>query len=146
MTSPDWVLTALQLDNARHNKQITEALQIYTAIIDPEYGWQKHPTVNRWRPNKEALLVYGMIMYAIWRKKLHDGLRGGKLDHKSGEKIFELLNKITTKIQYPEWPEEVYASHRACLLAKDYDYYSQFGWKEKPTPPVNGKWPYVWVV
>lgn len=53
----------------------------------------------------------------------------------------------------PEWlarddelTEAVISSHRACLLAKDFDWYSQFGWSEAPTPqdPLTGKWPYVW--
>ena len=35
-------------------------------------------------------------------------------------------------------PEEFYSSHRANLLRKDYEYYSQFKWKENPESP------YVW--
>lgn len=46
----------------------------------------------------------------------------------------------------------VISSHRSCLLAKDFDWYSQFGWPEKPTLKrvvnVHGvekeRWPYVW--
>jgi len=31
-----------------------------------------------------------------------------------------------------EFSEELYASHRAALLAKNPEYYEKFGWTEKP--------------
>ena len=43
-------------------------------------------------------------------------------------------------IKFPHWLGDVrfHSSHRANLLRKDYEYYSQFGWTENP------KSPYVW--
>ena len=47
----------------------------------------------------------------------------------------------------PHWigKEEFHSSHRANLLRKDYEYYSQFKWKENAEDPyvlddVDGKW------
>ena len=47
----------------------------------------------------------------------------------------------------PHWigKEEFHSSHRANLLRKDYEYYSQFKWKENAEDPyvwhdVEGKW------
>ena len=46
-----------------------------------------------------------------------------------------------TPIDYPHWfgNEQFHSSHRANLLRKDYEYYSQFGWEENPESP------YVWL-
>jgi len=46
----------------------------------------------------------------------------------------------TGKIIMPDWigNEKFHSSHRANLLRKDYEYYSQFGWTENPEKP------YVW--
>ena len=44
------------------------------------------------------------------------------------------------KYKYPSWwGSKIHNTHRAALLAKDYDYYSQFGWTEKPE--INYYWP-----
>ena len=47
----------------------------------------------------------------------------------------------------PHWlgDEEFHSSHRANLLRKDIQFYSQFGWTENPTDPYmwmdkEGKW------
>ena len=43
-------------------------------------------------------------------------------------------------VHFPHWlgNEKFHSSHRANLLRKDYEYYSQFGWDENPESP------YVW--
>ena len=45
-------------------------------------------------------------------------------------------------IVMPSWlgKEEFHSSHRANLLRKDFEYYSQFNWQENPDNP------YVWYV
>lgn len=141
---PEFERCAAVLDNRRLNKQITECQQILAALDDPAYGWQSHPAVKMWRGYQGALVVYGLVMYAEWQQRLRDGKRGGKMEHKSGERIKEMSGKVTL----PNWlyNEALHASHRACLLAKDYEHYSQFGWLETPTPPLNNQWPYVWPV
>ena len=49
--------------------------------------------------------------------------------------IYDVNNMVK-----PHWlgKEEFHASHRANLLRKDYEYYSQFDWRENPESP------YVW--
>ena len=56
--------------------------------------------------------------------------------------IYDVNNMVK-----PHWlgKEEFHSSHRANLLRKDYEYYSQFGWKENPQDPyvwhdVEGMW------
>ena len=53
----------------------------------------------------------------------------------------------TDKYEYPPWlgNEAFHSSHRANLLRKDYQYYSQFEWSENPENPYvwlnnEGKW------
>jgi hypothetical protein len=43
------------------------------------------------------------------------------------------------KIKYPHWlgNKSFHSSHRANLLRKDYEYYSQFGWEEDSTNPYS---------
>jgi hypothetical protein len=141
---PKFDQCAAVLDGHRLNKQITECEQIVRALDDPDYGWQHHPAVQMWVGYRDALVCYGLVMYAEWQQRLRDGKRGGKLEHVSGERL--LATKTINRAPLPSWlgREDIHSSHRACLLAKDFTYYSQFGWLEQPTPQVNGSWPYVW--
>lgn len=41
--------SARVLDRQRLGKQRVENMQIITALLDPDYGWQNHPAVNMWR-------------------------------------------------------------------------------------------------
>jgi len=41
------------------------------------------------------------------------------------------------------WSGPIHSSHRAALLFKDYDYYSQFGWEEKPATSSSTLWPII---
>jgi hypothetical protein len=52
------------------------------------------------------------------------------------------LTEINGPINYPPWlgNDSLHASHRSNLLLKDYNYYSQFNWKEKPGSS------YVWII
>ena len=46
-----------------------------------------------------------------------------------------------THLVSPNWlgDERLHSSHRAALLAKNYNYYSKFEWKEKPK--IDYYWP-----
>ena len=52
--------------------------------------------------------------------------------------VDEMIND--DMVEFPHWlgKESFHSSHRANLLRKDYEYYSQFGWTENPEKP------YVW--
>jgi len=128
------------LDSKRLGKQLVEVQQIYTAIVNPAYGWQHHPAVRMWRGRVWALLSYGMAVYDEWwgRKRKQ---------HKSGEfieaRFYERIYDDAPK--YPSWwGGPVHSTHRAVLLAKDPEWYGRFAWKESPAEKVNGKWPYEW--
>ena len=46
---------------------------------------------------------------------------------------FDMIGKLRNP-KMPPWmgKKKLHASHRSKLLEKDFDHYSQFGWKEKP--------------
>lgn len=128
------------LDTKRHGKQRVEAWQIYLALTKPSYGWQNHPAVRMWRGYECCLLLYGLQICQSWRDKGYkDSLE---------VKFVDALHQAGPDGCLPPWlgNEEFHSAHRAILLAKNYDWYKQFGWAEKPAEKVNGKWPYVWPV
>jgi hypothetical protein len=145
---PFYARSAAVLDAKRLPNQLKECVQIHTAITDPTYGWQYHPCIAMWRPYPAALVVYGCACYREYQARYHSGQRGGSLTHASGERLVTLfLSLDANSYVEPSWlgDERLHSSHRACLLAKNYTWYSQFGWTETPTPPdSNGKWPYYW--
>jgi len=100
--------------------------------------WYNHPAVLMWKNHKEMLIAYGYVICQEWK------MRGYKdnLIHK-----FKDLTRDDNipGFQYAKyWPdwlgnENFHSSHRAALLAKNYDYYSKFGWKEAPL--ISYWWP-----
>lgn len=68
--------------------------------------------------------------------------------HPEKKKIYLSQTTGIEKKLIPPWlgNKQFHSAHRAILLAKNYDWYKQFGWAEKPAEKVNGKWPYVWPV
>lgn len=137
--------SARALDNRRLCKQITECEQILKALRDPDYGWQHHPAVQMWRGYEKALIVYGLYCYSEWKHRYVVGKRGGKLSHKSGQRLISTA-LYAGAYKRPSWlgDERLHTSHRACLLAKDPDWYGQFDWTEDPTPRTEDGWPYWW--
>ena len=118
----------------RLGKQRVEGMQIINAIEGkprkdgkPYKGWLNHPATVMWRPYLGALKLYTNIMIEEWK---HRG-------YNNNMDLYDLGNKMTK----PHWlgKKEFHSSHRANLLRKDYEYYSQFGWKE------NSEMPYVWL-
>ena len=121
--------SAKTLDWRRLGKQRVEGMQIINAIKNPnKQGWQNHPIVIMWTPYVESLKYYTNVMIDEWIKR---GYNNNMEKYK--------LNFLN--IKFPHWLGDVrfHSSHRANLLRKDYEYYSQFGWTENPESP------YVWL-
>ena len=90
-------------------------------------GWSNHPVVRMWSVFENALKMYSNAMVEEW-------VRRGYLNN------LEIYDLDECEIISPWWLgiEELHASHRAALLAKDYRHYSEYGWLESPR--IN----YVW--
>jgi hypothetical protein len=134
MPYSNYFLSAAVLDRSRLGKQRVECLQIAKAISDPGYGWQSHPAVNMWRNDPRGLYLYATAIVRAWRMRgYRDGGTLQKIQVAIGERIWDGDN-------YPFWmgDDAVHSSHRAALLAKDFEHYSQWGWLEEP------KIAYVW--
>tara|TARA_Y100000593_G_scaffold4007_1_gene7827 strand:- start:1784 stop:2248 length:465 start_codon:yes stop_codon:yes gene_type:complete len=117
------------LDWRRLGKQRVEAKQILNVLLDrtETKGWRNHPITKMWRGYEDALKVYFNICVTEWKR------RGFK-------NTMELEDMPDTPIEYPHWfkDERVRSSHRANLLRKDYEFYSENNWTED----INA--PYVW--
>lgn len=118
MPDSDFYAVAKTLDYKRLGKQRVEAMQIYKALHNPDYGWQNHPAVKMWRGYEDALALYHNIMIDEW------------VDRGYNNTMKHLPYKVDCV--YPDWiyDEDVLASHRSNLLRKYPDHYSQFGWTE----------------
>jgi hypothetical protein len=117
---PEFDKSAAILDRQRLGKQRVEAYQIIRSITFGN-GWSHHPIVKMWTGFENAIKLYSNAMVNEW-------IRRG---YRNSLEIYELTG---CKIVYPWWLgiEEFHASHRAALLAKDYEYYSKYGWTEEP--------------
>jgi len=139
MTASDFRQTARELDYRRLGKQRVEAKQILMCLLGEGCErWANHPAVKMWRGYESVLAWYGLTMCQEWVKRGYKDNLGPYF-----------LKRISSKpVPNPEWSTDAafLSSHRACLLAKNYEHYSQFGWTETPAP-VPGKkekWAYVW--
>ena len=121
------------LDYKRLGKQRVEGMQIINAIEGnprkdgkPYKGWVSHPCSIMWKPYVNALKHYTNIIIAEWIKR----------GYNNNMKMYNDFNEIIK----PHWlgNESFHSSHRANLLRKDQEYYSQFKLKENPNSP------YVW--
>lgn len=128
----DFTESAKCLDNRRLGKQRVEVLQILNALTGQSTkGWVNHPATAMWRENIAGLAAYGVAICDEWIS------RGYKDTCRA--KISALVEPDDTDL--PIWwgDERVHASHRANLLRKMPEYYSQFGWLENPELPYF--WP-----
>lgn len=137
----DFIKSARCLDFKRLGKQRVEAKQIIDILTgeSKSNAWKNHPAVLMWKDNVDTLRLYHDIMIAEWVS------RGYKNTMKflCGDPIVSTL--LTTNYQgggffdNPEWLTDEFCSfHRATLLSKNYDWYSQFNWTEEP------KYGYLW--
>lgn len=128
---PSFAASAACLDYRRLGKQRVECKQIYTALVDPSYGWQSHPAVQMWRGHETALASYGFAICWAWVKR---GYRDTLLPW------FE-ERLPNTRLVTPAWvgDKAFHASHRSNLLRKDPEWYGQFQWSEPTT--LEYVWP-----
>lgn len=122
------LLTANSLDNKRLGCQRKEANQIIDIINGKYSSWKNHPAVKMIGPSYITFLkFYKNVIMKVWEER---GFRNIKLQYE----------EVTT-VNIPIWygDEKLHSSHRAALLYKNYDYYKQFGWREKPE--LNYYWP-----
>lgn len=150
------------LDSQRLNKQRVECLQILNALWRTEwscsvcqepqtefmsYGskstyehihniiktpWYNHPAVQMWKNYEHALAEYTDFICFEWVDRgFKDSCRA------------KINNYLTTlkSVTYPKWlgNEKFHSSHRAALLAKNFNYYKQFNWSVEPK--IEYFWP-----
>lgn len=151
------------LDNRRLGKQRVETYQIINVLLgispgkhlvrmtktgkpvyewDGTFGpkapgaWRNHPAVLAWRPNLGALMLYQEATVAEWTARGH----ADTCLEKTEAALNYGIEPGCLNYDRPWWwgREDVHSSHRSRLLAKDPEWYSQFGW----TDPVGLE--YVW--
>ena len=123
---PSYEASARVLDWRRLGKQRVEGMQIINAIENPnKQGWQNHPATVMWRPYVDSLKLYTNVIIREWIDR----------GYNNNMELYDVNNPVK-----PHWigDDRIHSSHRANLLRKDYEYYSQFGWDENPESP------YVW--
>ncbi|PIP08882.1 MAG: hypothetical protein COX51_01930 [Syntrophobacteraceae bacterium CG23_combo_of_CG06-09_8_20_14_all_50_8] len=116
------------LDNKRLGNQIYR--EAYLLI---KGWWPNHPVSKMWKGHKRQLAVY--CLFGLKELKA----RG--FNYPKWLKFYWDIFNSTKPCKYPFWygDERVHSSHRAALLFKNYEWYSQFGWKEEPK--INYYWP-----
>jgi hypothetical protein len=126
---PDFVRCARVLDRQRLGKQRLETRWVLERITN-EKLYFNHPLLRMWKPYKIALCNYGIAICEEW---IYRGYRDNQLQY--------FVGNLGEEYDVPYWitDERLFSSHRAALLSKDYDYYSQFSWDEKPE--LNYYWP-----
>lgn len=131
---PSFEESAVVLDRQRLGKQRIEVKQILKTLYGYSDGWKNHPAVLMWQGCEHALAQYGWFICEEWK------LRG----YKDSCQDFILECSTFEKMEMAQMPfwfgdERFHSSHRAALLAKNYEWYSRFGWKEEPF--INYFWP-----
>lgn len=113
-------------------------------------GWSNHPAVKMWKGHEGALTSYIIRMVLEWEKRGYKSTIGQKTLETYIQAV--KLGRITKKShRYPSWMRDkdlfakIASSHRAALLSKDYEWYSQFGWPED-TGVRPEYYNYVWPV
>ena len=117
------------LDWRRLGKQRLEAHQILNVLLErtDTKGWRNHPITRMWDGYEDALKMYFNLCVEEWVDRGYNNTM--------------VLEDVPEwgKIKYPHWlgNKSFHSSHRANLLRKDYEYYSQFGWEEDSTNPYS---------
>ena len=113
------------LDWRRLGKQRVEAKQILNELLDrtDTKGCRNHPITKMWNGYEPLLQLYFNNCVNEWVNR--------------GYNNNMLLEDIPDKIKYPPWlgTDMFHSSHRANLLRKDLEYYSNQGWNEDSDNP-----------
>jgi hypothetical protein len=121
----DFDACARVLDVKRLGKQRVEGYQILRTLLGISTGWRQHPAVKMWIGSEKVLQQY---VLAICREWIIRGYNDTCYDKVAALEIPE--GRDTP----PAWlgDESVHSSHRAALLVKNYEWYSQFNWQDEP--------------
>lgn len=133
--------TAKCLDWRRLGCQRKEAKQILeiNTIHKNKSRWYNHPACIQWRGYEWALCEYGTDMCLEWSRRGYED--------NCYPLFLNLLGQFARNgfkdnfFVYPKFiqDERFLSSHRAALLAKNFDWYKQFRWKEEPK--ISYFWP-----
>lgn len=118
------------LDWRRLGKQRSEARIILDGLLGKyKRGYRNHPCSKMWVDFPVALAQYMNCMIQEWKSR--------------GFNNTMILSDLPDKevVVYPPWlgNNKYHSAYRSILLAKDYEYYSTFGWTEIPNLTI---WPY----
>jgi hypothetical protein len=116
------------LDYKRLGKQRSEALQILKALLGMVKHYKSQPQARAWSGYESALCEYGIVCCEEWKNR-------GYVDNT--KIIFEMIKFQRLKgkeVIMPKWVgyEPFHSNQRSRLLYKNYNWYSQFDWKEEP--------------
>ncbi|WP_455363577.1 MSMEG_6728 family protein [[Eubacterium] cellulosolvens] len=114
------------LDYRRLGKQRVECLQILNALDTGKSSWASHPATLMWFGYEPALRRYMSAMIREWIRRGYNNTMA--------------IPRAGGRIKLPDWwGGPIHSTHRAALLYKAPEHYSQFGWRE--TPELNYYWP-----
>ena len=127
-----FISSASCLDVKRLGKQRVEVYQILKALNGETKGWINHPAIKMWQNAEYSLIIYGLIVCLEWMKRGHK------------DTCYSKINKYSLIFNRSKRPsflgnKEFHNSHKAALLAKNYEHYQQFGWRVKPR--IKYVWP-----
>jgi hypothetical protein len=98
-------------------------------MCDPtKKGWRNHPCFKMWDGHDIALCRYGIEMCLEWELRGYKDNLGNKFND------IMMLYPPYGNCKNPLWlgNKNFHSRYRAALLAKKYEWYSQFGWTEEP--------------
>ena len=166
LPDPSYAMSARMLDTKRLGKQRVENLQIMQALLsgptitktnahwykngEERIGnytpWYNHPAVAMWRKTPASLYHYHVACVMAWQE------RG--FSDTTAETMSNLVEEVDLAGTWPvdrynNMPafigdNEFHSSHRAILLAKNYEEYKGRGWTETPAIKVGVSYPYFW--
>lgn len=129
---PNFYASAESLDDKRLGKQRVEAWQILRALRGETKGWVNHPATVMWRGHEQSLILYGLIVSEVWRKR---GFQDVMFD-----RFQELLTDPNAPLPWWFGLPDFHLSHRSNLVRKDADFYrKQFDFEITPEDL-----PYLW--
>lgn len=129
---PEYCLSAIVLDKSRAGNQVwKEGWPLSRG------KWPNHPASKMWQGHQHSLCDYLLCIVDVLKER--EWARP-EIIYKWGEYL------LYRKLQLPDtgpplWlgDERLHSSHRAALLHKKPEWYSQYGWAEEPK--LDYYWP-----
>lgn len=147
---PEFMTSAVVLDDRRLGKQRVEALQILRALTREGYGWKHHPAVRMWAGHEEALACYAREICAEWVRRGYTDSCAASIDADlaaAGLPAPRSQPELAAARRLPPWlgDDRLHGSHRAALVGKDPDHYrDRFG--DVEFGDIDQDVPYFWPV